>query len=214
MGITNVRSPGDILLRCREASSRSHMGKCIRAVIPDVQRAMFMEIAFSTERDLLKWRPLLRRGLDDHWIQQGEKVVVAAPSNVSIPKIQVCPLLHSDLTENNHELAIFIVVQGKEGSALAKMVVKDNIGQLASQLFFEACNGLSVVFSGIMRKDDAEKLGKAGLVFKTAEKLDELLGNDGRHEEATISKPTKTAFWFCAEDGRVHSKHLYLSNTT
>lgn len=117
---------------------------------------------------------------------KGEKVVVAAPGNVSLPKIQVCPLLHYDLTENHPELAIFIVVQGKEGSALAKMVVKDNIGQLASQIFFEACNGFSVVFSGITRKDDAQKLGKAGLVFKMAEKLDELLDIDGRHDEATI----------------------------
>jgi len=187
MGITNVRDPGDILLRCREESSRSHWGTGIRAVIPDFSRAIFMDITFSTERDLLKWSPLLRRGLDDHWIQQGEKVVVAAPGSVSTPRIQVCPLLHRDLTENHPELAVFIVVQGKEGSALAKMVVKDNIGQLASQIFFEACNGFSVVFSGIMRKNDTEKLGKVGLVFKMAEKLDELLDNDERHDEPTIS---------------------------
>lgn len=140
---------------------------------------------------MVKWSPLLCRGLDDHWIQQGEKVVVAAPSSVSIPKIQVCPLLHHDLTKNHPELAVFIVVQGKEGSTLAKMVLKDDIRQLASQLFFEACNGFSVVFSGIMRKVDAQKLGKVGLVFKMAETLDELLNNEGRNDEANVSETTE-----------------------
>jgi hypothetical protein len=155
--------------------------------MPELGRHFFWDVAFCTERDLSKWIPLLRRGLDDQWVQQDKQAAVGAPTAMPTPKVQVCPVYYHKFQQDYPELCTFIIVQGKEGAAIAKMVIKHDISQMASQLFFEASNGFNVVFSGVMRKDDVVRLGNQELPLKQANKLDDLLSNTEKDNTAQLS---------------------------
>lgn len=143
--------------------------------MPELHRTLILDVSFSSDSDLSTWAPILRLGRNDEWILRGKDAAVAAPRSFNNPRIRLCPYLNEELTIKHPELSVFIIVQGLEGAILAKMVLKDDVEQLGSQIFFEASNGFSVAFSGVMRKEDTKKLGNVNLSIKMAEKLSELL---------------------------------------
>ncbi len=82
------------------------------------------------------------------------------------PKDSSLPYTASGIDERLPQPRGFYCRSGEEGHLLAKMVLKEDTDQLASQLLFEASNGFSVVFSGIMRKTDAKRLEERGFIFR------------------------------------------------
>jgi len=192
MGITNIRGPEDILGRTygfngdRRSDHRSTIF-CHQCQIPEIGRTLILDVSFSSEADLTTYTPILRLGLNDQWIARGKEAVVAAPASFTTPKTQVCPYFHRLLSIEHPELSVFIIVQGREGAILSKMVLKEDINHLGNQMFFEACNGFCVVFSGVVRKEDTKKLGDPALSFKKAENLSELLDQQPQNDDENTS---------------------------
>lgn len=144
--------------------------------MPELGGALILDTCFSSDTDLLSWEWLLRVGANDMWVKAGDKAVVAAPSPVPIPRVQIFAQLDEyALQQHQGQLIYCIIVQGKEGAALAKLVLKEDVGLLGSQLYFEAANGYNVVFTGVLKKKDYQRLAGSGLSLRRVEEIDDLL---------------------------------------
>ena len=178
MGITNIRHPEDLLKGYHSART---------CIIPDLGRRLILSCIEGTETDLARYAALIARGASDKWISAVDfRVEIGHPGNFPTPMIQFCRYFDEfkRLTKQETEkvgVAFFIVVEGVEGAALSKLVVREDIQQVATQAFLEAANGYSVVFSGLLRRDSLSRLGSQGLTLRKATGIDEFLGlEDGQ----------------------------------
>ena len=154
--------------------------------MPELGGALILESCFSSDTDLLNWDWLLRVGARDMWVKAGDKAVVAAPSPLPFPQVQVFAQLDPyRLRQHQGKLIYCMIVQGKEGATLAKLIFKEDVELLGSQIYFEAANGYSVVFTGVLRKEDGQKLAASKLPLRRVEELDDLLSAE-EGESASI----------------------------
>ena len=167
-----------MLRNCELGRGRKH-GLSVRQTpcsMPELRSAVILHCGFSSETDFAKWEWLLRAGAQDQWVKAGDKAVLAAPSPLPIPQVQVFAQLDPyPLRAHQGKLLYCMVVQGKEGAILAKLVLREDVEQLADQMYFEAANGYSVVFSGVLRKDDTQRMADTSIPLKRVEELDDLL---------------------------------------
>ena len=73
------------------------------------------------------------------------------------------PELHKRLkwlAEVEDRVVFFIIVQGRDEGTAAKLVIKGSFYQIMTEMYYAASNGLSVVFSGVLREKDLAKLGR------------------------------------------------------
>lgn len=153
--------------------------------MPSSEHYVIVEKAWSTQTDLDTWSPLLLYGSVQCWIDMGKKTKVEPPIPVRKPRVQVCPLFSDEmqraidreippelenqdfklfkrlhmLSQIEDQVVFFVVVQGQEDSAATKLVVKERFYQIMTEIFYTAANGLNVVFSGVMRRDDYNRVG-------------------------------------------------------
>jgi hypothetical protein len=163
-----------------------------------------------SQDDLDQHVDILRYGQNDAWMQSKPSVTEGTPSidryilceagqPSTIPKIHVTKGLqwppprtygagkeHHDVVEPS-DLAFIMVIQGRSGSIRPKLVLRTSRVQAGAEMFYEAANGFSVVFSGATLKSNLEKRGDLRYTFKRVGSFVELLSMDEDSTQKKIS---------------------------
>jgi len=165
------------------------------------------------QEDLDRHINLIRYGQNDAWAQllssvpknlggppeQPKIAYGSADLQSKIPKIHISKGLN-DFQHSRHyllkteeqnslkqpDLAYILVVQGSSGAFRSKLVMRTNLKMTGAEIFYEAVNGFSVVFTSAVLKKNLEKRGDLKYCFKKVESLDELLNVDADESEKVI----------------------------
>lgn len=208
MGRNNVRRGYDLISRagcCTE----------IPSVIPEFNNIPIVITGWDfAQDDLDRHINLIRYGHSDAWAQllssvlqtpgeSPEQLRIAygpADQQVTIPRIHVskglkafqrsgCYPLEIEEGQNNPkppDLAYILVVQGSSGAFRSKLVLRTTLQRAGAEMFYEAVNGFSVVFTGAVLYKNLEKRGDPNYSFKRVESLDELLNVDEDESQKVI----------------------------
>ncbi|KAH8588784.1 hypothetical protein B0O99DRAFT_677131 [Bisporella sp. PMI_857] len=207
MGRNNVRG-GDNL--------PSRAGCCteIPSVIPEFNDMPIVIIGHNfAQEDLDRHVSLIRYGYDRAWAQllssvphtlgdppEQPKIAYGPPDQRStIPKIHISQgmgdiqrlqrYLPQDLEQDSlgqPNLAYILVVQGCSGMFRSKLVLTTNRRMAGAEMFCEAVNGFSIVFTGAVFKTNLEKRRDLGYRFKKADSWDELVAMDADESQKII----------------------------
>jgi hypothetical protein len=207
MGRNNVRS-GDGLL------SRAGNSIEIPSVIPEFNDMPIVIIGYNFDQDDLdRHVSLIRYGHNGAWAQllwsvprtlgeppeQPKIAYGPADQRSTIPKVHVSQgmkdpqwsrrYLPQDTEQANlklPDLAYILVVQGCSGMFRSKLVLNTNLQIAGAEMFYEAVNGFSVVFTGAVLKTNLENRGDLDYSFKKADSLDELVAMDKDESQKVI----------------------------
>jgi len=200
MGRTNVRGGHDFL-------QRAGYGMDYGCGVPEFGDLPLIIVSLDfMQDDLDRFADVIRFGRSDTWVtflSSGpgalsgplkKPTFIEAPANqrLSIPKVHVSKGLKKyerlrsnallrDMPVEKHqpvELAYILVVQDRSGALRSKLILRTNLDAVGSEIFYEAVNGFSVVFSGAILKKNLERRTDQEFCFKKADSLDELQAMD------------------------------------
>jgi hypothetical protein len=154
MGLTNFRHPSDLLAR---AGGSKHE---LQAMIQEFNCPVYINYtSFSQETiEQCSWR--LEYCHLDQWAaptEDGQQPVTntKTPDPIKVPKLCISPCLKyapfSSKEEISSKLDYIFLVEGNRGANL-KLVVQHDLHDAGVNLFHEAMNGYSVIFSGAILK--------------------------------------------------------------
>ncbi|PVH71390.1 hypothetical protein DL98DRAFT_596984 [Cadophora sp. DSE1049] len=207
MGRNNVRGGEGLLLRAGNSME-------IPSVIPEFNDMPIVIIGYNfAQDDLDQHVSLIRYGHNGAWAQllssvpktlgeSPEQPKIAygpADQRYTIPKIHISQGMNDfqrsrrylpQETEQDNlkqpDLAYILVVQGSSGMFRSKLVLRTNLQMAGAEMFHEAVNGFSVVFTGAVLKTNLKKRGDLDYSFKKAGSLDELVAFDADESQKVI----------------------------
>jgi hypothetical protein len=207
MGRNNVRSGHDLLLRAGNGTE-------ILSVVPEFNNLPMVIIGYDfLQDDLDQYINVIRFGHNDTWAQflsstpkslrepleQPKFTDGPTDQRLTVPKIHVSQglrdfrhlgdYLPGGQRRENHEqpdLVYILVVQGCSGAFRSKLVLRTNLQTAGAEMFYEAVNGFSVVFTGAMLKKNLERRADQKYCFKKADTLDELQAMDADESQKII----------------------------
>jgi hypothetical protein len=201
MGRNNVRSGKDLLQR---AGNRS----VIPSVVPEFNDLPIVIIGYNfLQDDLDRYVNVIRFGHNDTWVQflssaprslrepfeQPKFTDGPTDQRLTVPKIHVSqglrnypPYGQRRESQEQPDLAYILVVQGCGGAFRSKLVLRTNLETAGAEMFYEAVNGFSVVFTGAILKKNLEKRADQEYCFKKVDTLDELQAMDADESQKVI----------------------------
>lgn len=207
MGRNNVRSGRDLL-------SRAGNGTEIPSVVPEFDNLPIIIIGRNfLQDDLDRYLNVIRFGHTDTWVRfitptprsLGEPLEQPTftdgpiDQRLTIPKIHVSQGLqhfqprHDYLPDGQRQeshkqpdLAYILVVQGRGGAFRSKLVLRTNRETAGAEMFYEAVNGFSVVFTGAVLKKNLEKRADQDYCFRRVYTLGGLQAIDEDESQKVI----------------------------
>jgi len=207
MGRNNVRSGRDLL-------SRAGNGMEIPSVVPEFSDLPIVIIGHNfSQDDLDRHANVIRFGHSDGWMQflssnprslrepleRPKFTDVTTNQRLAIPKIHVSQGLkgfrhlgfypsdgQSRESDEKPDLVYILVVQGCSGAFRSKLVLRTKLETAGAEMFYEAVNGFSVVFTGAILKKNLEKRADQEYYFKKVATLGRLQAMDADESQKVI----------------------------
>ncbi|KAF2803386.1 uncharacterized protein BDZ99DRAFT_526742 [Mytilinidion resinicola] len=181
MGRNNVRKGSDLLQR---AGSQID----IASVIPEFgDQPRYIVGHDMSQIDLERFINVIRHGQNDAWMQP-QSSLANSPITPATNCLVTCearniirgfpPRYHQTTRKpvvKESDVVFILVVQGRSGSNRSKFVLRTGLEATGAELFFEAANGFSVVFSGAMLKTNMDKRRDVRYGYKRESTLEELV---------------------------------------
>lgn len=173
----------------RERAASYGYSRMVSCSIPDLERLLIWISGDFDQQTLDVYSDIFRCGMHDSWVsavEESETVVasqslrrVTADGSLQIPKVHISPGLGDgrphvrvvkrvdgrpvaeDEQKEPSPRAFFAIVQGRSGALKSKLIWRSTRDDIGNEIFYEAANGYSTVFSGAVLKSQVNILSTA-----------------------------------------------------
>jgi len=186
----------------------------ISSVVPEFNDAPIVIVGHDlAQDDLDRYVRFIRYGHNDTWLhlrwpspasmdERCDQPIIehGSPDQpITIPKVHVSQRLGGprrsrsyQQEEKPHEirkdpaLAFLLVIQGRSGGSRGKLVLRTDLHIAGAEMFYEAINGYSVVFSGVILKTNLGRRTDITFSFRKAHSLAERVDMDADGSQKLI----------------------------